>query len=139
MKSIEILTNETIKKSLQHSNRQYLVGELALPQELSHIQDKNVEIGITSYSQETIEKPHYHTQTNEYMYMLAGETKYLDLTNNIEFHLKKGDFFIIRKNTIYAQKSKENTTILFFKYPPGNDKRSVSLDDELTAWYASWQ
>lgn len=138
MKHFEILPEKEIASSLQDSSRQYLTGELARPQLLSYIHDKDVEAGITSYKEFTTEQPHRHLRTSEYMYMLAGESIYLNLTTNEEHHVKQGDFFVIRKDIVYAQKSKAGTKILFFKYPGGNDKVSVTSTQDLSSWYTSW-
>jgi len=138
MKSIEVLRREEIAKSMETSTREYLVGELQLPQILEYIHDTDVEAGITSYQQWTVEKPHYHKVTTEYIYMLEGESKYLDISNDKEYHLKKGDFFVIHKNIIYAQKSKANTKLIFFKYPSGNDKVQMDNPKELGTWYGAW-
>jgi quercetin dioxygenase-like cupin family protein len=138
MSTIEILTNEDIEASLKNSNREYLVGELQLPQFLNYIHDSNVEAGITAYKIWTVEKPHYHKVTSEYIYMLEGECKYLDIKKNKEYHIKKGDFFVIHKDTIYAQKSKANTKLIFFKYPAGNDKVQVESPTGINDWYGAW-
>lgn len=136
MSFIDIIRKEEIKKSLAEEKRQYLVGDLQLPQLLEYIPDQNVEAGITNYTEWTVEKPHYHTSTSEYIYMLEGESKYLDVKEKKEYHLKKGDFFIIRPDTVYAQKSVANTRLLFFKYPSGNDK--VSVEDDTNDWADQW-
>ena len=78
-KKIKIIRNDAINKSLSHNNRQYLVGNLSLPQELEHIKDNKLEIGITAYDDYESETPHYHTQAYEYQYLLSGKTEYLDI------------------------------------------------------------
>ncbi len=138
MQHFEILPENEIEASLQESSRQYLAGELALPQLLSYIHDKDVEAGITNYKKFTVEQPHRHLRTSEYMYMLSGESIYLNLTTSEEHHVKQGDFFVIRKDIVYAQKSKAGTKILFFKYPGGNDKVSVPTTQDLSRWYSVW-
>ncbi len=47
MKKIEVISGESIQASLSSSNRQYLVGNLSIPQELDYLRDDNVEVGIT--------------------------------------------------------------------------------------------
>lgn len=138
MNKFEILKAATIEKAMQESKRQYLVGELSLPQALEYIHDKDVEAGITEYQQYTIEKPHYHERTSEYIYVLEGETKYFNLNTREEIRIGKGDFFIIRKHTTYAQKSPAGLKLLFFKYPLGNDKISIEDDGSLTKWYEKY-
>lgn len=138
MSGIEVLKKTKIDKAMQQSKRQYLVGNLALPQELEYLSDDQVEAGITEYQEYTIEKPHYHTVTTEYMFMLEGASKYMDLTSGEEICVAKGDFFLIHSNTTYAQKSKPQTKLLFFKYPAGNDKVVVADNLKTINWYKHW-
>lgn len=135
----KMLSNENIEKSLQGNTRQYLVGQLKLPQELEHIDDQNIEIGITDYNEYFIEQPHWHKVAYEYQYVISGETKYLNLTDNSEHYYKKGDFFRIDPHTTYAQKSVSGTRILFIKTPPGNDKISVKANEGTTKWLIKWE
>lgn len=135
MKKIEVISCESIQGSLASSNRQYLVGNLSIPQELDYLRDDNVEVGITEYKEDTIEKPHYHTTTTEYVYVVEGETKYIDVNSKEETIVKKGDFFLIRTGITYAQKSKAGLKLLFFKCPSGNDKVSVKYGESLEEWY----
>lgn len=131
------IKNNDIENILLEVSRQYLVGNLKRPQKLDFIKDNNLEIGITNYSQYSTEVAHFHTEAVEYQYMLSGWTKYLDIETGIEYEFKKGDFFCIEKNTIYAQKSKPNTRILFIKSPSINDKNVVEVTDEILLWYKS--
>ncbi len=133
-KIIKIKSND-IENILLEVSRQYLVGNLKRPQKLNFIKDMNLEIGITNYYQYSTEPAHFHTEAVEYQYMLSGWTKYLDVETGIEYEFKKGDFFCIEKNTVYAQKSKPNTRILFIKSPSINDKNIVEVNDEILLWY----
>jgi quercetin dioxygenase-like cupin family protein len=135
MNKIEVISGESIQTSLAGSNRQNLVGNLSIPQELDYLRDDNVEVGITQYKEDTIEKPHYHTTTTEYVYVVEGETKYIDVNTNEETIVKKGDFFLIRTGITYAQKSKAGLKLLFFKCPSGNDKVNVKYGESLEEWY----
>ena len=139
MKSFSILQNSEIMNALRNHHRQYLVGTLQNPQDLNHISDTEIEVGITSYQEWAIEPTHFHTRNTEYMYMLEGETKYLNLETGEEHHFTQGDFFVIRKNIRYAQKSLPHTSLIFFKYPGGNDKVITELDKKTRSWLASWQ
>ena len=139
MKSFSILQSNEITDSLQNHHRQYLVGSLQKPQDLAHISDTEIEIGITFYQEWAIEPTHFHTRNTEYMYMLGGETKYLNLETGEEHHFRQGDFFVIRKNIRYAQKSLPQTSLIFFKYPGGNDKIVTELDETTRAWLTSWE
>ncbi len=135
---IETLPAEEIERSLAHSTRQYLAGDLKLPQQLAFLRDEEIEAGISSYPCYKWEQPHYHTLTSEYCYILSGETKYVDLSDGAEYHLRAGDFYILRRDTPYIQKCKPGCRLFFVKVPGINDKVSVELDDQMRAWCADW-
>jgi hypothetical protein len=137
--SIEFLSAEEIKLSLQHSTRQYLAGDLKLPQSLSFLMDKKVEAGISRYDCYHWEKPHYHTTTDEYCYMLSGETRYVDLAEGKEYSFKAGDFYILRHNTPYIQKCLKGCALLFMKAPGINDKVTLPMNEILTEWCSAWE
>lgn len=59
----------------------------------------------------------------------------MDAETGREYEFKKGDFYCIEKNTIYAQKSKKGTRILFIKVPSINDKTVVDTSDAIKEWY----
>lgn len=139
MGAIEVLGKEAIEKAMRSSTRQYLVGELSLPQDLEYLHDPNVEAGITEYAGYAVEKPHTHTRTTEYIYMLEGQSKYFCVETEEETMVKKGDFFLIRAHTTYAQKSIAGTKLLFFKFPSGNDKVEAEDDGRLKYWYDAWE
>ncbi len=128
------LIASAISEALQGTTRQYLTGRLNLPQLLAHIDDVNIEIGITDYKEYTVETPHTHRVAFEYQYMISGETKYLDTDTNEETYYAAGDFYRIEPGTKYAQKSLGGTTILFIKTPPGNDKIVVDTSESVDIW-----
>ena len=134
MEKIEIIRNRYIKSLLLKFQRQYLVGNLLMPQELQNINDDNVEVGITYCKKYKVDAAHYHTACTEYQYVIAGKSKYLDLDTKQVYEVKKGDFFVIRPSTKYYQKSVKGTKILFFKFPAGNDKQIVELNEEEIKW-----
>ena len=136
---IEIIDNGKIEKAMSNNHRQYLVGDLKLPQELEFIRDKDVEMGMTNYSEYALEKPHYHTEVTEYQIILNGSAKYIDLDLNKEITVTKGDVFVIRPNTRYIQKSPKGTVILFFKYPGINDKMLIDCTDKMLDWGQCWE
>ena len=136
---IEMIKDAVIAKAFEHSHRQYLVGDLRQAQELQHLHESNVEVGITEYKTFGWEKPHYHPIACEYQMILEGVTKYIDISEDIEIEMKKGDFFIIRPNTQYIQKSQPGCKILFFKYPAGNDKKVLPLTDRMKEWISLWE
>lgn len=135
MGNIIKVKNATIEAVLKNETRQYLAGNLKNPQKINHINDENIEIGITDYNEYTTEVVHYHTIATEYQYMLSGWTKYLDVETGEEYEFKEGDFYCIEKNTKYAQKSKKGTRILFIKTPSINDKIVVEKSDMVREWY----
>lgn len=138
MSSFEIIKSKEIDKAFESETRQYITGKLSLPQALNYLEDENVEIGISRYKEYKIEKPHYHTEVSEYHIILEGETKYVNVTENEEYIFKKGDFYIIRPNTIYIQKSTAGTELMFIKVPGKNDKINCELNDKMKVWFNEW-
>ncbi|MGO3457639.1 MAG: NUDIX hydrolase, partial [Corynebacterium casei] len=100
---IESIFSIEISKALEISTRQYLVGNLARPQELKHIPDADVEIGISRYESASAESPHYHDEATEFQYMISGWTRYKDLGTGQEFDFTAGDFYVIKPHTHYVQ------------------------------------
>ncbi|MEK4521167.1 cupin domain-containing protein [Psychrobacillus sp. FSL W7-1493] len=135
MKGFKVLNNSVVERALEDETRQYLVGNLKRPQKLTHIHDEKLEVGITNYEQSTNELPHYHTQATEYQYVLSGNTTYYNLDTNEEITFNAGDFYVIYPQTTYAQKSAENTRILFIKNPSINDKVNVKNTELSKTWY----
>jgi 8-oxo-dGTP diphosphatase len=136
MAKILKLPADAIEKALKGVTRQYLVGDLQKPQELGHISNHLIEIGITRYGPEGgCELPHTHAQAFESQYMLSGKTAYLDIVTGEEHLFGTGDFYLIEPGVSYAQKSAPDTAILFIKVPPGNDKISVAMTDDIQAWF----
>jgi len=131
---IKKISNESISDSLRGNTRQYLIGNLKLPQELEHIHDSDLEIGITNYEQATSEEPHMHRQAKEYQYMISGRTEYLNIKTGEVSSFLAGDFFFIETGVAYAQRSDAGTTILFIKYPGGNDKVNIETIDLVREW-----
>lgn len=129
------ISSSDIEKVFPEETRQYLVGNLKKPQKVQHIHNEDLEIGITSYSSYSTEPVHYHTQATEFQYMLSGWTQYMDIETGEIFEFKKGDFYCIKTNTTYAQKSKKGTSILFIKVPSINDKHVVETSQLIQEWY----
>lgn len=135
---IEIIKNSQIQAALENNHRQYLVGDLKLPQQLEHIRDGEVEMGITAYECFKVETPHFHPVVTEYQTMLSGTAKYVDLAQGKEYLVEAGDVFVIRPDTPYLQKSPKGAVILFFKHPGGNDKTPVPMTEQMERWAADW-
>lgn len=138
MSDFDIIYSEEIDKAFESEQRQYLTGNLKLPQVLTNIKDENVEIGISRYKEYNVEQPHYHTHVSEYHIIISGETKYVNITENKEYVFKKGDFYVIRPNTIYIQKSIEETEIMFIKVPGINDKVKCNVNEKIEKWFEEW-
>lgn len=134
MSGIEKISKTKIDKSLDENVRQYLVGNLAFPQQLQHIQDENIEVGISHYKSFTADIPHVHTEVTEYQMILAGVSIIKDLMTGNLIELQEGDFYVVHKNTPYAQKSSAGTKILFFKHPGMNDKVPVEINALCEEW-----
>ncbi|MFH1187559.1 MAG: NUDIX hydrolase, partial [bacterium] len=122
MSQFNIIKSEEIEKALSETSRQYLAGNLALPQIIKHVHSKELEIGISDYEGGEFEEAHFHPKQTEYQLILWGETEYYDLTNNKTHRFKKGDFYCTESNVKYAQKILEKTRIFFIKIPAVNDK-----------------
>lgn len=135
MKGFNVLKNDDITNALVGETRQYLTGNLKNPQNLNHIHDEKLEVGISNYLKATDESPHYHTVATEYQYVLAGKTTYYNVDTDEEVEFSAGDFYVIYPHTTYAQKSEENTKILFIKNPSINDKVNVENTEASTKWF----
>jgi len=60
------IKNTAIESSLASIDRQYLLGRLGRPQELQHIDDEDIEIGISDYKEARYEDAHSHVRAKEY-------------------------------------------------------------------------
>lgn len=122
MKNVFLIKDSEIKSALEQSTRQYFVGNLGLPQLIPFIRDNRVEIGITSYTEFTIEAPHWHTNQIEYHYLLSGSTKYIEIATGEKHIFNPGDFYAIMTGTCFEQESEPGTSLIFIKVPSVNDK-----------------
>lgn len=122
IKIIKIIYNKDVNKAFQFDGHQYFAGDLKRKQQLQHIHDDNANIGIGYHKVFESEQAHYHEECTEYEYVVKGQAKYLDLDNNIEYTVHKGDFFMIEPNTKYVMKGQKGSKILFFKNSTSNDK-----------------
>ncbi|MFE8701776.1 hypothetical protein ACFYKX_14345 [Cytobacillus sp. FJAT-54145] len=134
MNGIQKISKEKIDEALKMNDRQYLIGNLKVPQFLEHIHDNEVEVGISHYKKFTSDTPHKHSDVTEYQMILQGKSYIKDLFTSEITQLNEGDFYIVHKNTPYAQKSAANTRILFFKHPGINDKFLVDYDEVTKEW-----
>jgi 8-oxo-dGTP diphosphatase len=123
-----------IEASLGGQTRQYLAGALKQPQPLAHVDDADLEVGISDYIQSGFEPAHRHARAKEYQYVLRGMTEYQDLETGDVHRFRAGDFYVIYPGTAYVQRIKRDTRILFIKYPAGNDKQIVPMTEAVDAW-----
>lgn len=130
---IDVVRNEDIETALV-AGRQYLTGSLNEPQALRHLDDGELEVGISVYPTDTVDTPHRHERAREYQYVLAGRLDILELGSGRVHTLRAGDFYVIERQTAYAQRVAAGTRVLFWKNPGGNDKVPVELTAEQLAW-----
>jgi len=128
------VSSDELKNIFKNESRQYLVGNLELPQQLKHIPSKDIEIGISAYKKNEIEEAHYHTDQTEFQYMIYGKTEYINLDTNEKFLFNEGDFYCIETGTKYAQRIYGKTKILFLKLPAINDKQLIKPNDAVAEW-----
>jgi 8-oxo-dGTP diphosphatase len=128
------LKRAAIEDSLIGTTRQYLVGNLAKPQMLDHIDDRDIEFGISDYTEAASEGAHSHSRAKEYQLILKGMTEYQDLDTGEVHRFVMGDFYVIYPGTKYIQRIKQDTRILFAKFPEGNDKISEQASEVVCRW-----
>ncbi len=128
------ISSKELNEILNKESRQYLVGDLKLPQTIQHIENKDVEIGISAYKHNEIEEAHYHTDQIEFQYMIYGKTEYINLDTNEKFLFTEGDFYCIETGTKYTQRIYGKTKILFIKLPAINDKQLVDIEKNIQNW-----
>lgn len=130
-----ILWSKQIDNALCGELRQYLAGRLMFPQEKLQCIDSDIEVGISQYTQNTAEVPHYHVHANEYLYILQGDFYVFLWETDEEYHLTAGDFFHLPFGTKYASKATTGTRTLFIKEPGGNDKKTdFEVPQEVKEW-----
>ncbi|MGI6608410.1 MAG: NUDIX domain-containing protein [Erysipelotrichaceae bacterium] len=128
------IENSDITDVLKSTTRQYFVGNLSRPQQITFIRDDRLEIGISSYSDGQSETAHVHDVATEYQYIISGWTEYMNVETGEIYEFKKGDFYAIEPDTSYAQRVAAGTTLLFIKVPSINDKKTVVISDEQLVW-----
>lgn len=133
VKPIAVVRNEDIEAALAEG-RQYLAGSLNKPQSLQHLEDGELEVGLSVYPTDTVDAAHQHARAREYQYVLAGRLDILELGTGTVHTLRTGDFYVIERQTAYAQRVSAGTRVLFWKHPGGNDKAAVELTPEQRAW-----
>lgn len=133
------INSSDIETSVSNNYRQYFVGDLKREQELEHIYDKKIEVGMSLYKSFKADQPHSHTYATEFLYILSGTYKLCIKTDmGLKYEeLNQGDFFAIPKLTPYASKACANTKVLFIKAPGLNDKvdyKETDFNSFLKQW-----
>lgn len=131
---ISLIGADDIERALGVESRQYLMGSLSRPQPLAHLDDQELEVGISTYPHDKVDSAHMHPIAREYQLMLAGQLEILDLGSGEVTRIQQGDFYVIERGTAYVQKVWAGTRVLFFKFPGVNDKKSVELGAEALEW-----
>ena len=117
------INNQSINEALEKTSRQYLVGNLKLPQLIQHIDESDLEIGISYYKEDnSYESAHWHPVQKEFQYVLSGRTVYTNAVTGEKYEYKEGDFYAIYPEICYKQVSDAGTKILFIKTPSVDDK-----------------
>lgn len=128
------LSSLEIERSLIGETRQYLVGDLARPQNLNHINDLQLDIGISNYDSYMVEPLHIHSEVREYQLVLSGYTEYYNPESGETYVFRKGDFYVIDPRTPYIQKVKAGTRIFFVKSSTLDDKTVLNSDESTLEW-----
>ncbi len=130
----KIIKSQNIEESLSKTKRQYLVGNLSLPQILEYIHSDEIEVGISNYKGGEFEEAHFHPKQTEFQLVLWGSTEYYDISNNEIHKLGEGDFYCIEPGVKYAQRILEKARILFVKITAINDKTLCKMTEEVRKW-----
>lgn len=136
---MKTIKGEDIDKILKNNKRIYLCGQLIKVDNFEHIENDGLEIGISRYKTFTADLPHVHTSNNEYNIVLNGEMKVYLFNEQKEYHLCKGDLFLIEPDMPYISKSIAGTEVLFVKSPGGNDKQLIPVDSSTKYWMSGWK
>ncbi len=128
------ISKEEIERAFAGERRQYFVGDLKMPQNMTFLPSSEVEIALTAYDEYATEDAHVHSVAKEYQYVISGKTKYMNTDTKKIHEFKEGDFYAVYAGTPYAQKAVAGTKIIVVKEPSINDKQMVEMDEETKAW-----
>ncbi len=120
---IQVLKNKAISESMLFNERQYMLGELSLPQELRYIENPDIAIGLIEFKEFSHDIPHIHSIISESQYMIDGHAALLNLDTMEETVVSRGDFFYIPQNTPHVMKAQAGTKFIFIKSKCINDKQ----------------
>ena len=125
---VACLSAHEIESSMADNCRQYIQGNLQIPQNLPFILNTRSEIGISYYREFTHDDPHYHDEITETNYVLEGKVCLKVLDTGAEYVIEKGGIFSIPPRIVHVFKAQPETKILFMKDHALNDKHVVDPD-----------
>lgn len=129
MKKIFSLNGNEIMSALKTEKRQYLCGNLKKAQKLPFFRTDSLEVGITMYDEKRCDEPHYHTTTEDIIYVLKGTIYIMDINSKKSETHTDGDIIIIPVNTPYISKAEADSIVLFVKNPANYDKVVVDVSE----------
>lgn len=133
---VAVFSPEEINASLEHTDRQYLQGNLQKEQNLSYIYSENSEIGISDYKEYCHDDPHYHDEITETNYVVRGKLCLRIMDTGEDYVIGAGGVFSIPPKVPHVLKIQPGTRVVFFKNHSINDKHVVPFEGpELEAWY----
>lgn len=84
---------------------------------------------MTFYEEKRCDEPHYHTTTEDVVYILHGKLHILNITTGKTNTFTEGDIVVIPVITPYVAMAETGTLVIFVKNPTGNDKKVVDISD----------
>ena len=136
IKGIFSLKGGQISEALKTEMRQYLCGDLKKAQKLPFFRTSSLEVGMTMYDEKRCDEPHYHTTTEDVVYVLRGILHVMNVATGEADTFSEGDIVIIPVMTPYITKAEAGTIVIFVKDPVGNDKKVIDVSDkpEIVEW-----
>lgn len=132
MNKIFSLRSNEIQEKLLTEQRQYLCGNLKLLQTLPFFHTNSLEVGMTLYDNKRCDEPHYHTTTEDMLYILNGTIYIMNIATEEVTAFNEGDFIIIPVNTPYISKAEAKSKVLFVKAPTNYDKVVVDVSNKIS-------
>ena len=126
-----------VDRALGEAGRVYLTGHLGRPQiQFDHIGDlpDPTEVGITRYSELTVDQPHLHEVSTDFTYVVRGVFAVRIIPTGEVRVLGEGGLCVIEPGLAHVCIAHPQTQVLFIKVPGGNDKVTVELDGDSRAW-----
>lgn len=131
------IEGKDVDQVLGTAGRVYLAGHLGRPQpQFEHIGSlpDPTEVGITRYSSLTVDQPHMHELSTDFTYVLRGTFAVRIIPTGENRVLGEGGLCVIEPGLAHVCIAHQDTQVLFFKIPGGNDKVLVELDQASREW-----